>query len=242
MKNKRRFKLLLTPILISVLSFLMIVTTFSWYKVAVGDVDLTATDHVSLTVAVPIGLDVQITTLGDKCDSSYIVDNYYYNPTTQEYVITKDKTVGYFGQTGTGSLDLNDDDKPYIAFYKADLTTNDPAGVKVNSAIIQKAVITKDKKTMYDSTLDSITQGNQGLYTAETSEFSIDFYSMNMVGNELFFSNPSATFTIPTSTTGDTKGTLYFGIKFFKRNSPNAFRFSPIDYMGSSFKLEIAFK
>lgn len=219
MKKIQRLQFILSPVLIAILSVLLVVVSFSWYQVQ-SNLDIEVEDvSVSITVNEPEGTSVDLTPLGDAYD---------YNSTNQTYSLTSPGTiVGYFGQTGLGSLNKNDVDKPYIVFYEAEIISDDDDnGIVINDCYVKGLVITKDSEEME----------NEEYLTENESEFMIEFYTKDPSSN--VFSNPQSSFALEP---GTLEATIYVGIKFFKEGSSEDFKFSNIKYYQSNYSLQISF-
>ena len=197
---------------------LLVVVSFSWYQAAVGKIEFES-QEVNITVEEPEGTSVDLIPIGDE---------YTYDSNEATYTVTPhnpDPLVGYFGQTGRGDLNSNDNDKPYIAFYKATIVSDEDDGIKINDCFVKGIVITKNEEEKI----------NEEYLTEEESEFMVEFYTMN---SENVFSNPQSSFTL---NPGTTEATIYVGIKFFKQGSDQDFKFSDISYYGSIYSLQISF-
>ena len=249
MKKTRRFKLLLTPILISVLSLLMIVTTFSWYKVSSGGLITPTSSSVNVYTKMPEGVNAEITRLGDKCDTTKYPSctNYKYDDTNQSYKINKETSAkdsfdGFFGQTGLGDYKIeNERDKPYICFYEVVMSGYLKAGLTLTNAFIPSVVITKIPKDANPGV--ELFNNVATPWTFENTEFTIEFYDcVNPDSTKEFeFTNPHENLNFSMQQ-GNNQGTkFYFGLKYFKRNSQEAFRFSSIDYIDTEFHFNLKF-
>lgn len=219
MKKIQRLQFILSPVLIAILSVLLVVVSFSWYQAAAGEIEFTeATTNV--TVKAPEGTNVELIPVGDtyRYDSA---NNGTYTLTSPPETIT-----GYFGQTGLGDINTNNNDKPYIIFYRAIIESNEPEGITINDCFVKGVVITKNSEEME----------NEEYLTENESEFIIEFYTKDPSSN--VFSNPQSSFALEP---GTLEATIYVGIKFFKEGSSEDFKFSNIKYYQSNYSLQISF-
>ncbi len=220
MKKIQRLQFILSPVLIAILSVLLVVVSFSWYQAAVGEIQFES-ESVSITVSGPEDLEVSLETLGD---------NYTYDSLNETYTLNQPGTFGgYFGQTGLGSLDTNDLDKPYIAFYKATIDSDVDIKDMINDCFIKSVVITKEAEELENET-----------YEEESfSEFSVYFFTNDSDEQGTYvFINPQSEFSFEE---GVKQGELYVGIVFFKESSTEEFKFSDIKYYLSTYALEVSF-
>lgn len=216
MKKIQRLQFILSPVLIAILSVLLVVVSFSWYQAAVGEIQFES-QEVSITVEEPEGTSVDLTPIGDE---------YVYDSVNKTYTVTRHNPLsGYFGQTGQGDLDTNNNDKPYIAFYSALIVSDEESGITINDCYVKGIVITKN-----DEELE-----NEEYLSEIESEFTVEFYTLN---SENVFSNPQNSFTLEE---GTLETIVYIGIKFLKSESLDDFKFSDISYYGSLYSLEISF-
>ena len=216
MKKIQRLQFILSPVLIAILSVLLVVVSFSWYQAAVGEIQFES-QEVNITVRAQEGTDVTLAPLGDT---------YTYDPEHQTYTLTNPGEFdGYFGQTGLGDLETNNVDKPYIAFYSASIVSDEDSGITINDCFVKGVVITKDE----------VEKENEEYLVEGESEFIVEFYTLD---SENVFSNPQSSFSLAP---GTLETTIYVGIKFFKKDSLEDFKFSDISYYGSIYSLEISF-
>ncbi|MBE6132017.1 MAG: hypothetical protein E7180_01310 [Erysipelotrichaceae bacterium] len=217
MKKIQRLQFILSPVLIAILSVLLVVVSFSWYQAAAGEIEFTeATTNV--TVKAPEGTNVELIPVGDT---------YTYDSANGKYTLTSPETItGYFGQTGLGDINTNNNDKPYIIFYKAIIESDEPEGITINDCFVKGVVITKNEEEME----------NEEYLDEASSEFSAYFYTKD--SNSYIFSNPQSTFTLDP---GTSETEVYVGIVFFKEGSQEDFKFSNIKYYQSIYSLQISF-
>lgn len=237
MKNARKIQFILTPIYVCILSVMLVVVSFSWYKIS-GNANIQVeSNEVSVTAEAPKGINVVLSPIGDD----YSLNDGTY---TVEKKLDADNNVsltGYFGQYGNEpSPNL---DKPYIVFFKTDISTNKDA-IDVDSAFIKKSVVqkvTRDASGNVTGTPEVLEDDE--FTSASDSAYTINFYSASNSGNTYTFTNESSTFTPATATTQ----TIYLGIKFYPTvvnattSDNNCFLYSNIKYFGSEYVLTACF-
>ena len=224
MKTAKRIQLLLSPVLIAMLALMLAVVSFGWYMAEMGDIEVEDT-NVSVSVKAPDYTHVEVTPITDKYtyrDGVFYLENIGEN------------LEGYFGQTAEYDLDaLNtqgkpQNDRPYIIFYEADITTTYP-DVPLNGAIVEGLTITKQGEVLFK--MNDATK-----WTKQDTEFMVSFYIYDSKAKTMVEANPKDSFTI-----SGQEGTVYLGVRFEDPNNPKSFDFDDIEYYGSIYNLEIKF-
>ncbi len=255
MKSSQKIQFVLTPIFICILSIMLVVVSFSWYKVSASTNIQTESSEVSIKAEAPEGVEVTIT-LTPICDDyqvSTIDSKNVYSLTMQTSEFGK--LNGYYGQTGLKTYP--DLDKVYIAFYKAVISSNENI-IDINSAYISNSVVTRDKDGM-DKINETI---NPSPTNESTSPYQVRFYdgysSVDETTNSTTytFSNESVTFDSTNATLNNESKkyelTTYVGVKFIASvtssetnyatlTDEGAFLYSDIKYFGSTFTLTACF-
>lgn len=226
MKKFKRFELLITPFLIAMLSIMLIVVSFAWYQVSNNQINI-KNNSITVQVSSPKGTNVELELIGDNYNSQY--ENYYYDYNSSSYLIKKSNSInGYFGQTGLGNLQTNDNDKPYIVFYKAIITNNDQ-GINIDHCYINHIKIVKNQNYLIDVDLSK-----------SNNDFTIEFYTCNIENDIYSFSNPTNNFINSNNQSPLFDIEVYLGIKFFNGSDP--FLYSDIIYYESTFELSVKFE
>ncbi len=237
MKNARKIQFILTPIYVCILSVMLVVVSFSWYKIS-GNANIQVeSNDVSIVVDAPKGINVELSPIGDNYSLS---DETY----TVEKILVDDKVslTGYFGQYGnepSPSLD-----KPYIVFYQAQIDVGNNDTLEVNSAYIKHSIVqkvTRDASGNVTGSPEILV--DKEFANASESAYTINFYSGRNDGNIYTFTSESSTFIPDTSTIQ----TVYLGIKFYPTvvntitSDNNCFLYSNIKYFGSEYVLTACF-
>lgn len=224
MKTAKRIQLLLSPVLIAMLSLMLAVVSFGWYQATLGDIEVEDT-NVSVSVKAPDYSHVELTAITDKYtykNGVFYLDNIGEN------------LEGYFGQTAEYDLDAvnssknPENDRPYIIFYEADITTTYP-NVPLNGAIVEGLTITKQGNILYEM--------EEGVkWTEADTKFMVSFYIYDQQAQTMVEANPNDSFSIVGQ-----EGTIYLGIRFEDPKNRKTFEFDDIEYYGSIYNLEIRF-
>ena len=237
MKNARKIQFILTPIYVCILSVMLVVVSFSWYKASSSTNIQTKSSDVSKTAEAPKGINVDLSPIGDDYslnEGTYTVEKKFDSEDSTKVLLT-----GYFGQFGNEPFPSVD--KPYIVFYEAHITTTKDV-IDVNSAFIKKSEVQKVTK---DDAGNVVNNGDPviGNFTSkDDSAYTINFYTCTNTGNTYTFTDESGTF-VPTGT----DQTVYFGIKFYpsvvneNTTDNNCFLYSDISFFGSEYVLTSCF-
>lgn len=226
MNTAKRLQLLLSPVLIAMLALMLAVVSFGWYQAEMGDVEIEASgESVDITVEAPDYSHVELEALAD----SYVYSNGVF--TLQN---VGENLEGYFGQTAEYDLDaINsqskpENDRPYIIFYKATITTTYP-NVPLTGAYVEGLTITKQGNVLYP-----LENGEK--WTEDNTEFMVSFYTYDSENKTMVETNPSDSFEI-----SGQEGIVYLGIRFEDPKNRKTFEFDDIAYYGSIYSLEIRF-
>ncbi|MBE6143564.1 MAG: hypothetical protein E7177_06240 [Erysipelotrichaceae bacterium] len=212
MNTAKRLQLLLSPVLIAMLALMLAVVSFGWYQAEMGDVEIEASgESVDITVEAPDYINVELTQLGDNytySNSSFTIDQ-------------GQKTLGYFGQTGEYDVSSNNNDKPYIMFYRVDIVAVNKE-IDISTAYVDGLQIIKNEDMLV----------NENDWLKEQTKFMVYFYTLSNGA----YGEESDSFT-PTS---PNEFTTYMGIHF---DDPieNEFAYSDFRYYGSIYNLHIKF-
>lgn len=271
MKSSQKIQFVLTPIFICILSIMLVVVSFSWYKVSASTNIQTESSEVSIKAEAPKGMDVAITLTPIGDDYEVIKDaenNVSYSLTMVPSATNPDVGTlnGYYGQTGL--KEYPDLDKVYIAFYKA-VVSSSTNTIDINSAYISKSVVERTGKEGFDPINEELSATNEA-----TSPYQVRFYNgavedvstgtggtdtssaevsssetENATTNKKYtFSNEIDKFSFTNPTLNDESEkyelTIYVGVKFTSTSivdEESAFKYSNIKYFGSTFTLTANF-
>lgn len=224
MKTAKRIQLLLSPVLLAMLALMLAVVSFGWYQAAAGQVEVNDAS-VNVTVDAPDYSHVELTAITDK----YTYENgVFYLDNIGENL------EGYFGQTAEYDLDAvnssgnPENDRPYIIFYEADITTTYP-NVPLNGAVVEGLTITKQGNVLY-----KMEEGVK--WTEANTKFMVSFYIYDQQEQTMVEANPNDSFSIVGQ-----EGTIYLGIRFEDPKNRKTFEFDDIEYYGSIYSLQIKF-
>lgn len=215
MKTAKSVQLLLSPVLIAMLSIMLLVVSFGWYKVN-ADVNLKSEDiSVSVYIKEPEGIEVNIRCIGD---------DYTYSDGT--YNLSSIIPLGYFGQTGEYLVSSSDNDRPYILFFEVSMDSSN--GIyDLKSAYIDSLQIKKGTDILLEKTT----------FTQEGSKFQVWFYN-DVTGDDTnrYLSGEDKIFAL------NEENKTYMGIHFVDSDvNIKVFEYSDVKYYGSTYNLGITF-
>lgn len=217
MKTAKRIQLLLSPVLIAMLALMLAVVSFGWYMAEMGDIEV-EDSSVNITVNEPDGVDVVLDCIGDQYTYSVIDEVGTYRITNPESDL-----IGYFGQTAEYGVESNNLDKPYMQFYKVTMEST-YVPIQFTKAYVHSLSIVKGNEVLLE----------EQIFLENETEFSIYFYTSTDEG--LTLTNES----LVMEELDENTEVVYMAIQF-KNPNENYFKYSDIEYYGSTYKLGITF-